>query len=404
MSGTAIPEVLVLGGGYGGVLAASRLAQLGRRARVTLVSDRDELVHRVRLHEALAGRPFRRYPLRELVPRQVRRVRGRVTRVSAADRAVVLAGGDALPFDYLLVALGSRLALGVPGARDHAAWLASPESALAGSARLALLPAGAPVVVIGGGLTAIETATEIAEAHPRLAVTMVARHVGPGLSVEAVAYLREVLADVGVGLAEGATATAVGDGAVIVDGAALPSALTVWAAGFAPAGPDLDTDLHRDDRGRLLVGADLRAAGCADVFVAGDAAAPPPGLGFHRMAVSTAMPMAAHAADGIAALIRGGDPGHLRFGHRGQCVSLGRRRALFQRSDPYDRPVGGIVTGRVAAMLKEVVCRWLIGALRIERRWPGAFGWPRDVEAVPPALAPGPGPGQHPNPGDHWPP
>jgi NADH dehydrogenase len=396
MSDRAVPEILVLVGGYGGVLAASRLAQLGRRARVTLISDRVELVHRVRLHEALAGRPFRRYPLRELLPRGVHRVCARVTRVSAAERVVALGDGAALPFDYLLVTLGSRLDLAVPGAGAHAAWLASPDAALAGAARLALLPAGAPVVVIGGVLTAIETATEIAEAHPHLDVTMVARRLGPGLSAEAVAYLREALAEVGVRLDEGAEAVAVEPGAVaIARAAALPSALTVWAAGFAPAGPDLDTDLHRDDRGRLLVGADLRAAGCRDVFVAGDAAAPPPGLGFHRMAVSTAMPMAAHAADGVAALVRGGDPDHLRFGHRGQCVSLGRRRALFQRSDPFDRPVGGIVTGRIAAMLKEAVCRWIIGALRIEKRWPGAYGWPRDVEAMPPALAPAPPPGQH---------
>jgi NADH dehydrogenase len=222
---------------------------------------------------------------------------------------------------------------------------------------------------------------------------MVTRSLGRGLSTDAVAHLRAVLAEAGVAVHDGIEVTAIDGAAVTVAGGArLPSAFTVWAAGFAPAGPDIDTDLHRDSRGRLLIGADLRAAGADDVFVAGDAAAPPPGIDFHRMACSTAMPMAAHAADGIAALVRGGDPDRLRFGHRGQCLSLGRRQGLFQRSDARDQPVGGIVTGRLGAMMKELVCRYLIGALRIERRWPGAYGWPRDIEASgsdPRRLSPG---------------
>jgi NADH:ubiquinone reductase (H+-translocating) len=379
-------EVLVLGGGYGGVLAANRIAgTAGRRARITLVSDRDEMVHRVRLHEALAGHPFKRYPLKQLLARRVRVVHGRVTRISAASRTIDVAGAGTLPYDLVLVTLGSRIDLRVPGAREHAGWLASPETAAAGAARLAALADGDAVAVIGGGLTAIETAVEIAEAHPRLRVTMLAQTLGRGLSTRGLAYLRTVLEETGVVVRQGVTVEEIGARDVgLSGGERVPAALSVWAAGFAPAGPDIETDLPLDPVGRILVGGDLRAAGAASVFVAGDAAAPPPGLDFYRMACATALPSAAHAADGIAALIRGDDPQALQLGYRMQCISLGRRRGLIQRCDPRDQPVeDGLITGRVGAMIKELVCRFAIGSLRLERRWAGVFWWPRDVPALP---------------------
>jgi NADH:ubiquinone reductase (H+-translocating) len=337
----------------------------------------------------LAGHRYRRYPLRELLPRRVRLVCGRVRRIDAAAHRVTV-DDEALEFEYLIVALGSRIDLRVPGAGEHAGWLATPETAAAGAARLAALTTGERVAVIGGGLTAIETATEIAEAHPRLRVTMLARSLGRGLSARGLAYLRGALDDASVEVREGTEVVAVGAAAVaLASGERVDAALPVWAAGFAPAGPDVETDLPRDPIGRLLVGADLRAAGTRAVFVAGDAAAPPPGLQHYRMAAATAMPSAAHAADGVAALIRGDDPDALRFGYRGQCISLGRRRGLIQRSRPDDTPLDdGVITGWVGAMIKELMATFVIGALRLERRRAGMFWWPRETPALPPAETP----------------
>lgn len=45
--------------------------------------------------------------------------------------------------------------------------------------------------------------------------------------------------------------------------------------------------------------------------------------------------------------------------------------------DPDDRPTQRIVRGRVAALLKETLCRVVPGSLRIERLFGGAFSWPR---------------------------
>ena len=102
------------------------------------------------------------------------------------------------------------------------------------------------ISVVGGGLTALEAASEIAEAHPRLAVTLVASTLAPSLSPRAVGYVREALAALGVSVHEGVAVRAISDGAVTLDtGESLPAAFAVWAGGFVPAGPTVESDLAR---------------------------------------------------------------------------------------------------------------------------------------------------------------
>jgi NADH dehydrogenase len=94
------------------------------------------------------------------------------------------------------------------------------------------------------------------------------------------------------------------------------------------------------------------------------------------------MPMAAHAADGIAASIAGGAPDAMRWSGSMVCISLGRSRGLIQRTDSRDRPIeDAVVTGRAAAVVKEMICRFAVGALRLERRFAGLFWWPRGEPA-----------------------
>ncbi len=379
-------NIVVIGGGYAGVMAANRVAgRLGRAARVTLVSDREDLVHRVRLHEVIAGRAWKRYALRALLRKRIELVRGRVERVSLgsidlADRSI-----PPIPYDQLIVALGSRIELDTPGAAEHAGWLATLERALAARDRIAELGAGAPVVVIGGGLTAIETASEIAEARPELRVTMLAQTLGAGLSDEARAYVRATLAELGVELREGVTATRVEPDAVIA-GERFRASIAIWAGGFTARTAIDGLPLASD--GRILIDDTLAVPGMPGVWACGDGASPPRGLEFARMACATAMPMGAHAADNVARVVRGREARPWRFGFFGKCISLGRRRAVVQSTDARDAPTGHVYTARTAAMIKEAICRFVIGSLRFERRWAGTYRWPRSVRAL--ALPPAP--------------
>ncbi|MEZ4394157.1 MAG: FAD-dependent oxidoreductase [Polyangiales bacterium] len=370
-------RVLVVGGGYAGVLAANRLAHaLPADHALTLLTEGDALLDRVRLHECVArGRPPEVPYARSLHPR-VRRLRERATALRAGDRVVETASA-ALPYDALLLALGSRLSSPVPGVAEHASALRDARSARAAFETLRALPEGAPVVVLGGSLTALEVAAEIAEAHPTLRVTLAARRFAPTLSPRGAALARSALADLGVIVRDPTTCVAVEPDLVrFDDGASLPAALAVWAGGFDPAGLSRDSELSTDRAGRVRVRDDLQAVGVDGVFVAGDLAAPTASLPFLRMGCASAMPMGAAAADNLARWLRAEPTRAHRFAYWMQCVSLGRRAAVIQSVTPDDRPTERVVTGRGAVMVKETVCRFVLGMLRAERALGGAYRWP----------------------------
>lgn len=378
-----IHEVLVLGGGYAGVLCANRLAGLlGASARVTLVTATPDFVHRVRLHELLAGRPHPRRTVRELLGPGVALRLGRVRAVSLAARTATV-DGEALPFDAMVCALGSAPTAGPPGAAEHAAGLADPAAAGRVAERLRTLPERSPVAVIGGGFTGIEVATEIAEAWPSLRVSLLATSLAPGLSDAGRRYLRASLDALGVEVVGGSRVRAVtADAVEFADDTRRPAALTVWAGGFAGSAPSVDADWPLDGRGRIVVDADLGVRGAPGVFAAGDVAASAPGMESSlRMGCVTAMPLGAHAADNVARFLRGEATRAFAFGFMVQCVSLGRGRGLVQPVDARDQAKPWVVTGRLGALVKESICRYVVGALRIEAAAPGMYRWPGGVAA-----------------------
>jgi sulfide:quinone oxidoreductase len=132
-------NVLILGGGFGGVVAAERLAkQLGPEHQLTLVSRSP----RFTFYPALARLAFGRcepadlsYDLRgAMLDRRVRFVEATAARVDPSARKVTLTGGDIdgdVKYDFLLYALGRRLATErVRGFFEHAHHLLSVEAAL----------------------------------------------------------------------------------------------------------------------------------------------------------------------------------------------------------------------------------------------------------------------------------
>src|SRR5690242_15335993 len=101
-------RILVLGGGYAGILSALRLAHRGLGAQVLLVNSSPEMVERIRLHELAAGSPPPRRPIAELLRGSgVELVVGKVTALDLEQQFATLADGRVLPFDRLIYALGS---------------------------------------------------------------------------------------------------------------------------------------------------------------------------------------------------------------------------------------------------------------------------------------------------------
>ncbi|MFI9611311.1 NAD(P)/FAD-dependent oxidoreductase [Streptomyces sp. NPDC052023] len=360
-------RITVLGAGYAGAVAAGRLARRLRRedAVITLVNAEPDFVERVRMHELAAGRQLRPRPFDEMfagtgVVLKIAEVTGvDVDRKAVAVRATD--GAEELEYDTLVYALGSGWnGQGVPGAAEHAHEIAGRPGALRLRERLARLDAGQPVVVVGGGLTGLEAATEFAEARPDLDVALMASGgLGDWLSPKGRRHLRKVFGRLGVTVHEHAAVTGVeADHVVTADGTSVPAAVTVWTTGFAVHPIARATPLQAGGTGRLVVDGTMRSVSHPDVYVIGDAAmVNGPGGKPLRMSCASGIPTAWQAADAIAARLTGGRLPKTPLRYVNQCISLGRREGLIQYVTADDRAVDAALTGRLAAVYKELVCK-----------------------------------------------
>ncbi|MFK4101664.1 NAD(P)/FAD-dependent oxidoreductase [Streptomyces sp. NPDC019531] len=379
-------EILVIGGGYAGVMAANRLTRRDD-VTVTLINPRPTFVERIRLHQLVGGSHPAVVEYRKVLAEGVRLVVDTVTRIDAGGREVALAGGGTLGYDYLVYAVGSGSAdPSVPGAAEFAHPIATLEDAQRLRPLVEAASAAAPVTIVGAGPTGIETAAELAEQGR--AVTMVCGGVlGPYLHRMGRRSVAGRLAGLGVTVLEGVRVTAVtGDAVRLSDGRTLPSALTVWTVGFGV--PDLAarSGLTTDALGRLLTDETLTSVDDERIVAAGDSAAPSD-LPL-RMSCQAAIPLGARAADTVLSRITGELPAPLNQSFAGQCISLGRGAGIFQFAHRYDVAVGFHVAGRPGARLKEFVCQGIVKHLAGEADKPGSYrlhkvsGGPRRQELL----------------------
>lgn len=376
---TTTTHIVVIGGGYAGVMAANRLTRRDDVA-VTLVNPRATFVERIRLHQLVGGTDDAVVDYREVLAGRVRLVVDTVTRIDPDARRLFLAAGEPLTYDYLVYAVGSRSAApGVPGGAEHAYPLAGLEQAQRLRAALDEAPADAPVTVVGGGPTGIETATELAEAGRT--VTLVAGEtLGPYLHPRGRRTLRRHLAAAGVRVVEGpgATVTSVAPDAVaLADRRRLTSAVTVWTAGFGV--PDLAarSGLRTDDAGRLLTDETLTSLDDPRIVATGDAAAQS-GLPY-RMSCQAAVQLGPQAAQTVLSRLAGERPAPVEVAFVSTCLSLGRRSGLLQLARRDDTAVGLHLGGRGGARIKELICAGTVWQLAHEARRPGRHDlWARD--------------------------
>jgi NADH dehydrogenase FAD-containing subunit len=357
-------HIVVLGAGYSGQVAAN-LAARRLAATVTLVNERDRFVERVRLHQVAAGQQPRERRIADLLRGSgATLVVDRVTEIDTLAHTVSLRDGEPLHYDLLIYALGSHADLeSVPGVAQHAFTVAGAEHAARLRARVA---EGGTATVVGGGLTGIEAATELAESHPDLEVRLVTGDVlGSRLSERGRVHLRRAFVRLGIEIRDESAVTSVrADGVVLAGGEHVPSDFVVWTTGFSVPPLARAAGLAVDAHGRMLVDGTLCSVSHPDVYGVGDAAAVRADGQELRMACATGLPVAQAAVRAIAARLAGREPRRLRFRYLNQCVSLGRGDALIQFVRADDSPRELVLTGRVAALYKEVVVR---GALQVQR-------------------------------------
>ena len=385
---TTHTKVVVIGGGYSGTLAANHL-RMRPDVTITLVNPRPKFVERIRLHQLVAGTADATADYGSLLGAGIRLLVDSATRIDTATRTLQLASGRTLEYDYLIYAVGSTAAVpaSVPGAPEFAYPIAELEYAQRLHRALGDLPPDAPITVVGAGLTGIETATELAE-QGRKVTLVCGGQLGPSLSAPGRRSVAKVMARLGVALLEADVVTEVRrDAVVFKDGAVRPSAMTIWTAGFGV--PDLASasGLRTDAMGRLLTDETMTSVDDARIVAAGDCAAPS-GQPL-RMSCQAAGPLGEQAAKTVLSRIAGTAPTTITPAFLGSCISLGRHAGTFQIARKDDTAVNFYLGGRLAAALKEAVCKGTLWGLRREARKPGsAFYFTGRERGELPAIAP----------------
>jgi NADH dehydrogenase len=362
-------RVVVVGGGYAGVMAANRLCS--GATDVTLVNPRPKFVERIRLHQLVIDNDDAMEDYATILNSDVRLVVDSAERIDAPARRVELTSGATLDYDYLVYAVGSTGAVpaGVRGAREFAYPLSELEQAQRLRARLADIPTSAPIVIVGGGLTGVEAASEFAEAGRT--VTLVSDKLAPSLSDPGRRSVAKRLRKLGVAVIETPVSAVTADAVLLAGGQTLPSAATVWTAGFGVPGLAAASGLTTDAVGRLLADETLTSVDDDHIVGTGDAVSPS-GLPF-RMSCQAGLPLGAQAANTVLSRIEGTDPAEVSVPMSGQCISLGRGAGTVQLQRKDDTPRDVYIGGRAGAFVKEQVCRWTLKWMAGEANKPGSY-------------------------------
>lgn len=326
-------RVVIAGAGYAGLTVALRLARANFPGEVVLVNAGPYHQLLTQIHRVASGSvPLEKVLLRiESLLRwyEVNFIEGKVTELWPDQRRVVLADGRELTYDRLVVALGGQLdTLGVPGVREYALAVCPVDQAvrtqqyitarlhdatfLTGAEREAALR----FVIVGGGLTGVELAGELADRLPQDAARLglrpseldiVIMEAGPRLlplldersAERATAFLERKRVSVRL---ETPVAEVYGvdspydegaGGVVVRGGQRVPARTVIWAAGMR--GHELvERAFAVDERGRAYVDAYLRARDYPDVYLVGDCARAVP-AGWTRPAAPTAQNAVAQA-------------------------------------------------------------------------------------------------------------
>ncbi|GAB3959834.1 FAD-dependent oxidoreductase [Actinoallomurus acanthiterrae] len=368
-------RIVVLGAGYAGAYVAGNLARRLSPAdiEITVVNAVPDFVQRLRLHQLAVGREIEAPKLADVFAGTGIRLRvARVTAVDPEGQVVAVAdadGGGELGYDTLLYALGSHGAdHAVPGAAEHAFDVAARPSALRLRERLDSLGRrgeGGRVVVVGDGLTGIETATEIAESRPGLAVALVARgELGARLSAGARSHLCRACDRLGITVLEHTSVEAVEATRVLcADGTALASDATVWTAGFAVDPIAAAGGLEVTGNGQIVVDRTMRSVSHPNVYATGDSAY---AIGDNGrplpMSCASAGYTGRQAVEAIVGRLTGGKAPHTKLLYYGNHISLGRRDGIVQMVDDEGRAKPKYVGGRKAGRIKAGIVKMSLWA------------------------------------------
>jgi NADH dehydrogenase len=355
------PRVVVVGAGFAGLTCARKLK--GAPVQVTIVDRRNHHLFQPLLYQvATAGlNPADiAVPVRSFLRKQKNLdvVLAEVHGFDLESGRVLLAGGETLPYDHLLVATGAthsyfgklewaRFAPGLKTVEDaleirRRVLVAFEEADREADPRRreALLT----FVIVGAGPTGVELAGAIAEIarhtlasefrriDPRQARVVLLEGVGrvlPTYAPDLSEAARRQLESLGVEVRTSALVTGIDADGVTIGEERVPSRTVLWGAGVAASPLARALGVPLDRAGRVKVRPDLTVPGRENVYVAGDLALV---LQEDGKAVPGVAPAAIqegrHVARNILATLRGEPRKPFHYWNKGILSTIGRARAV----------------------------------------------------------------------------
>jgi NADH:ubiquinone reductase (H+-translocating) len=358
------PRVLVLGGGFGGIGAAQKLAQ--SPVDVVLVDRHDYHTFQPLLYQLATGlleQSAVGHSIRDLFHKQdnVRIHQDEVAAIDVDAREIRFAKLGPLTYDYLVLGLGAEVNFfGVEGAAEHSFPLYTLADALrlkdhvlerweAVDQRPELAEDGAlNMVVVGGGPTGVETAGAMAELyegvfrkdypdippeHARITLVEASPEIFAMFKEDIRAYTVDALEKRGVHVLTGEVVQSIERERVrLKSGTVLPAHTLVWGAGLQgnELVRSLGIELARGNR--IPVDEQLRVASHPEMYAVGDVAAITdaktqqvlPQLG------SVALQSGEHAGETIARIVAGKSPEPFEYRDKGTMATIGRGAAVVQ--------------------------------------------------------------------------
>jgi NADH:quinone reductase (non-electrogenic) len=407
-------RVVVVGAGFGGLEAVTRLDRMFRRdpdVELLLLSDQNYLLFTPLLPQIASSYTDPRHIVQAV--REIRRKkkfrfrREAVCAVDAANRRVIVDSGP-IEYDALILASGARTEFfNTPGARENCWDYKSLQQAVELRERIidlcehadhtedeAARRAMLTFVVVGGGYTGIELVTEMRDflfgyaaqkyrgiraSDVRLVVLEAAPEVLRGIGPKLAEHARKRLHVSGIEVRTSTRVTRVLEDAVEVNGnEILKSETVIWTAGVRASELIESLPGPHDRIGRAVVNAHLQLENHPEIFVVGDSAAAVNALETPRVA-PVAIEQGRIAAQNIGRLWRGEPLEKYEFASKGVLVSLGMNYAVVN--------VAGIqVSGYFAWLFWNAVHLYkLVGVkkqLQVAGDWMLGLIFPRDAAIV----------------------
>jgi NADH:ubiquinone reductase (H+-translocating) len=358
------PQIVIVGGGFGGLEAAKALARAP--ADVIVVDRHNHHTFQPLLYQvatAALASPDIAWPIRSILRRQdnARVAMANVLGIDVSNRRVRTSALE-IRYDYLVLATGvTHSYFGHDEWAPFAPGLKTVEDAMDVRRRILLAFERAELaedaierrrlltfVIVGGGPTGVEMAGAIAEvaryalrsdfrridpSKARIVLVEAGPRILPTFPERLSRYADRSLARMGVEVRTSAMVTECrNDGVSLKDGG-IEANTIVWAAGVAASPAARWIGAETDKAGRIKVGTDLSVPGHPEIFAIGDTAVPAdpdaqpiPGI------APAAKQMGRYVGKLIATRIAGGSaPVPFIYRHYLDLAAIGRKSAVVRR-------------------------------------------------------------------------